>query len=358
VGTLYKDIDGQYVTDPTGGFVAWSSDEILSLDKYNGIAHISLELKDYWDYYANYNYEEKFFEVSYLNMNPVFDREVHKQVRVLYLVPKSFPNYNSGTQTESIRYLAVTPGGIIEDTNQDGNGGNVNQGFDAQVADDDAYGLSGILNLHYSWRASTYLTADSTLSAGSTVFVETTNKFPRSGWVRVYDGSYWRYVKYVDKTETTLVLSSDSTQLPASPVAITYDSSSSKLVENGGTGRPSCYHQYFVLAEMALNPPHGINDAEIIDVRENGGGILPDKYEEAKLIQPESQWFFDYMKYDGQPHPGNATVVIKVPIKLLETFTEEQVAAIIEENIPYGVKPLIRYYGYVPEITAITPVEE
>ena len=113
------------------------------------------------------------------------------------------------------------------------------------------------------------------------------------------------------------------------------------------------FGQYFILADLSINPPHGVHDVVLLDVREDGGGIFPELYDEAKALNPEVQWYYDYLRYNGQPTPGNSVVVVKVPEKLLRTFTKEQIEEIVDNNIPYGVKPLIKYYGYQPQILSI-----
>ena len=379
VGSRYKNFDGAYVYYD-GDPVVWSSSEILSIDTYSGIVQLSLTLKDYWKYYATYNYLEKFYELSSINMNPVFDREIYKYTKVIYMVPVSVANNNIGRQTRSIQYLSVAPDGVIEEASQNSSGGNEKQNISTTIVDTDAYATTGLLGMHYNWRASTVITADCVLGPSEIITVETTNKFPISGWIRIFDGTHWRYVKYDSKTETTFVLSDDDNgsgvalgHVPIPDVAITYSQSqlnkvelvnfidehssnsyrnyTSEASEYGGlTGYPTCYHRYFVLADMAINPPHGVEDLTILDLREEGGNLDSEKYEEAKNHQPEAQWFKNYLSYNGQPTPGNAAVVIKLPKSILTRFTEEQIESIIGENISLGIKPIIRYYGYVPHI--------
>jgi hypothetical protein len=386
IGTKYKNFDGNYVYY-NNEVVEWTSSEILSIDKRSGIVQLSIQFKDYWNYYATYNYKEKFYELSSLNMNPVFNKEIHKQIKVLYIVPVSSPNHNTSSQTRSLNYLTIGASGLIEDISQDSAGGNDPQNFYTRLTDIDAVKTYGLIGLHYNWRSSTYLTDDCVLGASEIIPVESTNKFPKSGWIRIYDGTVWRYVKFDNITSTSIILSDDDdgddgslAAVPNPPITITYSSSSPKKIEivnfideyssisirsildedskfGGSSGLPNCYNQYFIIAELAINPPHGLHDATLLDIREEGGNLDPDKYTEAKLKQPESQWFADYIKYNGQPIPGNAVVVIKLPVSLLNTFTEDQIAGIIDNNIPFGVKPLIRYYGYTPNITYVGPGE-
>lgn len=381
-GSRYKDFDGKYVTNSDGDVIEWSNTEVLSIDRRSGMVQLSIDLKDTWSYNSTYNYKERFYELASLNMNPIYNQDAHKEVKAVYIVPQSRSNGNSGTQRSSIHYVIVAPNGVIEDTSQNGEGGNPDHAFDTRLFNPDGVKISGHKGLHYNWRATTYLSDSVTIGASVSIPVESTRDFPREGWIRIQDeNNKWRYMKYIDKTlgsavsAPTLILSDDTVNEVPTSFTVTLDPSVPRIVEvvnfldehtnlssrdpdlemanYGAIGFPNSYNRYFILADMTINPPHGVNDVVLLDTRQEGGGIIPEKYEEAKQIQPEAQWYFDYIKYDGQPHPGNAAVVIKLPVELLDSFTEEQIAGIINNNIPFGVKPLIRYYGYKPRIISV-----
>lgn len=377
IGTRYRDIKGDNVKDEDGNYIVWSDDEILSVDHWFGLVQLGVAIKDYWEIWCSYTYQETYFEVSRLNTNPLFDREVNKQIQVLYLVPRCGPNQNTA-QTASIEYLRVGPDGRIEEASQDGTTGNPNVAFVTQRGDPDGYSATGALGLHYNWRASTYITDDFTCGTGEAIPVSSTAKFPHKGWVRFLDNDTipkWRYVKYTKKTDQTLVLSTEDTEAPTTAFSYVLPSGTPTIelvnfvdqytissyrkrqyeLDHYGliTGLPSCYGQYFVLSELAINPPHGVRDLARIDVREDGGGIWPDLYDQAKAINPEVQWYFDFLRHDGQPTPGNAVAVIKVPIRLKQLYGEEYIQEVVDNNIALGVMPVIQYYGYQPEIISI-----
>jgi hypothetical protein len=396
IGSRYKDLDGRYITNTDGDIVEWSNSEIISIDRRSGIIQLSIELKDTWSYKATYNYKEIFYELSSLNMNPIYNNEVHKQIKVIYIVPKARANFNSGRQSASVNFITVAPNGIIETTSQNGlsdGDPSLSYDFPTRLFNINGIKITGHIGLHYSWKASTYLAETAVIDTSQSIAVESTENFPRDGWIRIKDDNgKWRYMKYIDKTRgsattnPTLVLSSGLdkegnavSEVPVS-LSITYDSNNKKIVElvnfldeyttsstrdpnterisYDNTGFPNCFNRYFVLADMTINPPHGVNEVTLLDTRREGGCINLEKYEEAKSIQPEAQWYFDYMKYDGQPYPGKAAIVIKLPNELLNTFTEDQIEEIINNNIPFGVKPLIRYYGYKPRIISVTAIKE
>jgi len=379
--TRYKNIHGQDVVNDDGDYVIWSSDHLVSFDKREGIVQTDLQLRDYWEIYATYNYEETSLELASLNMNPVFDPDAHIQTRVLYIVPQAIVNLNSA-QTVSAHWLKVDSLGLIEESNQIGSDGNININYDTILGDDDAYSIEGVLGLHYNWKVSTTLSADCTISYGSLAAVVDASLFPPIGWVRINDGLHWRYAKYDSKTDTSLSLTTDVDCFPSSGIDIIYDPvapnsvelvnfideyttmsvrDSSEEVDCFGLSAPyapSCYRQYFILAEMTVNPPHGIQDLTVIDTRENGGGIPEDKYEEAKALNPEVQWYYENFKYSGQPYPGNAVAVIKLPASILSVYTQEFINEVIANNIPMGITPLVRYYGYKPQILSLVPGSE
>lgn len=372
VGQRYKNIEGQDILGEDGEYVVWSADEILSVDCLAGIIQLSISIKDYWDIKAIYSYKEGYYEVASVNMNPIFDSNISKQIRVLYLVPKALPN-NNFSQVSAIQSLRVGPSGLIEEVSQDVDTGNEDLKFDAIVADPDARSIVGVMGLHYNWRATTNITDTCTLGPGEIIPVESTERFPWSGWIRVQDNSgYWVYSKFVSKTSTSLILSSDADCLPTSTPSIlatarvevanfiderTVQTSRIPVDELGSIVSPVtipvCYSQYLILAEMTINPNQSYRDIVLLDVREEGGGISPEKYEEAKLKNPEVQWYYDYLRYNGQPTPGNAVDIIKIPISVLNRFTKEQVEAIVADNVPLGILPIIRYYGYTPKITSL-----
>jgi hypothetical protein len=375
-GTEYRDFDNNTVLDDNGDEILWASDTLLGLDSMSGIAHVSFEISDSYDVWATYSYKEYQYEVTSLNMNPVFDGDAAKELRSVYLVPESLANSNLGLQTQGIHWIKTSPSGLITGISQNGDGGNENIAFDAELKTAAGYGLNGVLDMHYSWRATTMTASSQEVIDGQHINVSSTNSFPYKGWIRFLDGSgYYRYARFVEKTDTSLILSSDENQ-------VAYESSG--LVIAGNTtielvnflderttlstrttdetnhipsGYPPSYSKYFMLAELSINPPHSQKDAVVIDVRENGGGVDKGKYEDAKGLNPQVQWLSDFGDYDGQVYPGNSVLVIKLPIKLLDTYTENQLYDIVLQNIPFGVKPLIRYYGYKPNILYVGPEE-
>jgi len=312
-------------------------------------------------------------------MNPIFDRTLRLETRVVYIVPQNCPTWSSTSQTESVRWLKVDSSGRIRETNQTRIGGNENLSIPVKLSDSNGFSILGAIGLHYSKSAITSVLESQKIIHGGLIRVANTTNFPSSGWLRFLDlQGKIRYSKYVKKTNTSFILSSSSSEciddfytgatsfieLVSFTNERTTLSNRDYVIENSRSYRtdgaiavptvPVHCSRYFVLAELAVNPPHGIKDIVKIDIREDGGGLIEEKYNEAKAKNPKAQWYPNTSNYDGQIYPGKAVVVIKLPISIKQSFTEGQIQEIINENIAFGVMPIIQYYGYQPVITSIS----
>jgi len=375
--TEYKDFDNERVLDSDGDPILWSSATLLGVDNLNGIIHVSFKVEDSHDILATYSYEEYLYELTGLNMNPIFDTEAHKELRALYIVPQSLINANQSSQTQSIEWLKISPSGLINSLSQDSTGGNEDISADVGLSSAAGYGLLGTVGLHYNWRASSTASSTQEIIYSQALSVVSASRFPYRGWIRFLDTSnIYRYAKFVDRTDTTLVLSSSQSQVAYEAAGLFVSSGTTiELVnfiderttisvrgtdETGytyGSAVPVHYSRYFLLAELSINPPHSHKDLVRIDVRENGGGVKSSSYEDAKLLNPKVQWLADLGDYDGQVYPGDAVLVVKLPIALLDTYTESELYDILEQNVPFGIQPLIRYYGYTPNVLYVGPQE-
>jgi hypothetical protein len=306
-------------------------------------------------------------------MNPVFDTQAHKELRSIYIIPESAPNNNEGIQSQSIYWVKSSPSGLVTATNQNSEGSNENISGNVELSTSEGYGLTGVVNLHYNWRATTATTSTQEIIHSQSLAVSSASSFPYKGWIRFLDTSgLYRYARFVNKTDTTLILSPNQSEVAYKSSGLFVNSGTTIELVNFVDERttlstrttdesnhvptntiPVSYSRYFILAEMSVNSSHGRQDSVHIDVRENGGGVKTEKYEEAKLLNPKVQWLSDFVNYDGQPYPGDAVVIIKLPISLLDTYSEEQLYSIVEKNIPVGVKPIVRYYGYQPNVTYV-----
>ncbi|MHA2066767.1 MAG: hypothetical protein ACXABY_20545, partial [Candidatus Thorarchaeota archaeon] len=224
VGDEYRDMDNNRVLDSDGDAILWSSDQLLGIDSLSGIVHVSFDVDDSYEIYATYSYREIYYELTSLNMNPVFDQLASQEVRAIYLVPESSTNNNLGQQTAAVRWVKVSPSGLIGSTNQDNSGGNGDLTEDVGLATTDGYALSGIVGLHYNWRTSATSSVYQEVIEGSNLAVSSTSNFPRSGWIRFLDSSsVMRYAKFTDKTDTALELSATAGEVASSAGGVFVD---------------------------------------------------------------------------------------------------------------------------------------
>lgn len=364
----------------------WDTSLFLSIDKYNGIVHVDVDLLDTDLIYSNYTYLESSYVIKNLNLNPVFDNDAEKEIKVIYLIPSNCPtNPSVSSQVKSINYLKVNRSGKIIATSQDGIGGNTKLNKEIKLTDTEGTSLNGILGMYYSWTASTTSTKLQEIYYNNKIYVNSTINFPKTGWIKFIDNStasvdgsgITRYAKYTKKTDTYLLLSNQELEVPDNSSGILIDSGATielvNFIEERSTNsnrvslyelnhRPSTsvipvhYSRYFILGEISINAPHKPSDSILYDIRVNGGGIKEDKYLEAKYKNERATWVNDKNKYNGQIYPGNAVIIVKLPESIKEQFSEDQIQDIIEENIPFGVMPVIEYYGYKPEIISVEPI--
>ena len=374
----YTDIAGKRsVNSETNSTVYWDSDNFLSMDKLSGLIYVGIDVDDSYDIKASFSYEEEFYSLTSLNLNPVFNSDASESIYSIYIVPESTENGNLGTQDASIMWLKISKNGVILDTSQDGTNNNEDLKKEAELLDVSGYtgyGITGVIGLHYGWRAYTKLTSLLDFLSDTEVSVQSTSSFPEYGWLRAKDFSgKYIYFRYISKTDTTFNL--DPAVVPNAGLSILdgesielvnfVDERTTETIRDGqeeldafglSVQNPSIFSRYFTLAELSVNQPHGVSDLAIIDVRQNGGGIKEDKYDEAKEINPEVQWYSDFNNFAGQVLPGNAALVVKLPIALLDDYSLADLKALVNDRMPMGVHPIIRFYGYQPRIASITSV--
>jgi hypothetical protein len=88
----------------------------------------------------------------------------------------------------------------------------------------------------------------------------------------------------------------------------------------------------------------GTDEIALEDIRVRGGGLAP----EYRSI-PEAAHFWDTGNLDGKPYPLGGTLVVHLPLAVLDRFTAAQVKAKVESLVPVGTLPVIRYYDAAGE---------
>lgn len=125
-----------------------------------------------------------------------------------------------------------------------------------------------------------------------------------------------------------------------------------ETVDGDSPGQES---RYLILGEVSIKQHTAPYRVTILDVRERGGGVREEYVREAKQIVPEVTWYSDLCSLDGLSYPGRASVVVKLPYTILDTyggrFTEQDVHEIVKRHMAFGHYPLIRYYGVIPNVS-------
>ena len=352
-------------------WVNWDSDMIIGWDTDSGFVHLAKDFPDSYVFYVSYHYKATSFELTSLNVNPVFDESYNGQYYVMYIVPTGGLNGNEG-QTRSIYHLKVNRSGQVIECSQ-GSGEN-NYDLRSQIEVDGE-------NIHYSRSNSsqnhTFATAGGTtlsvskhqlslkddgsidlpprgvLLIGSGINGVLTGGSTESPWPVGY--SSWTE----DDSSVTFQLSGtlDFDVEVGEPVHLY---SFVELFSTAGENEL----QWLVLAEIHVQASGSIDTLSIIDLRRRGGVIAPGYYRESMLIDPRSIWArAESFDGTGQTVPGETAAIIKIPYTLLEeyggTFTAPEIEEIVaHRHLAMGVVPVIMYYGGIPNITDISATTE
>jgi hypothetical protein len=329
-------------------WVTWDSNGISGWDSENGFIHLQKEYNNTHYFYVTYYYKETGYELTSLNVNPIFDEEYNTgQFYVIYTVPVGGNNNNVG-QTISIQYLIVDRSGRIIEASQDGSGGNL---------DISSYINVGTQYMYYSLYASS--TASVVNTAGQTyINVSDASDFPQSGILKWENPTgtmnYQAYTSIVGNRinfETyTLAVST--------PIGETFELFS--FVTPYTTSSSTNLYQWLVLAEIHTQSTSRIDELSIIDLR-MPGGLIKEKYKDDSVnIDPHSIWAFEgVISSQGQAIPGDSCAVIKIPYTVLTDyggiFTVQEVESLVaERHLALGVIPVVIFHGAIPNIISIT----
>lgn len=115
--------DGLSFSDSEGTYdVQWSNSLIHSYDEIGGFVKLNIPLNFSYKVYASYYYEEEYYDVTDINLNPVSDIAIGESKYVFYIVPGGPTNQS---RTKSVYYLKVDDNGLITYCSQKGNDGNI-----------------------------------------------------------------------------------------------------------------------------------------------------------------------------------------------------------------------------------------
>lgn len=122
-----------------------------------------------------------------------------------------------------------------------------------------------------------------------------------------------------------------------------------------GTPNPDAF---LILGEVYVRENTQPNSMVINDIRERGGGLIPEEQTALEGVQPESAWNWDVGMWDGYPYPGAAAFFVDVPSIVLEacggSLNPAAVREIVGRHIGLGIYPVIhKYNNYEPTITGV-----
>jgi hypothetical protein len=329
-------------------WVTWESNEIVGWDTENGFIHLQREYSDTRFFYVTYYYTETGYELTTLNVNPVFDENYDTgQFYVIYTVPVGGSN-NNLSQTVSLQYLVVDRSGRITQASQNGSGGNLDVSTNINIGEQYMYyseyasSTSSIVN----WPGQTY------------VDITDTSEFPSSGILKWENPTGTTNYQAYDRIIGNRIYFETFTLVTATPIGQTFELHS--FITPYTTASTTNLYQWLVLAEIHTQSTSRVDELSIIDLR-MPGGVIKDKHRtDAVNLDPHSVWAFpETITSMGQPIPGDSCAVVKVPYTLLKeyggSFTVKQVEAIIaERHLAVGVLPVVIFHGAIPEITSIT----
>jgi hypothetical protein len=349
-------------------WITWEADGIAGWDAQSGFIHLKRLYPDTYYFYASYYYREKGYELTALNVNPIFDEDFQDEFYVVYLVPTGGNNGNTGLQTRSLYYIKVDRSGKVVETNQDAAGGN--------------YNLKSVIltdgeSIDYT-RSATTTAFGSHLAGGTELKVAKAslplrlddgmvNLPPRGvllvgSGVNIVDPALGEesfpvgYTAFED-TDPTVTFTLGGVLPKAVPDGTTvqlysFTSLLSALSSNG--------MQWLPLAEVYPRSSTAVEDLSIIDLRQIGG-VIKDRYRAVALeLDPRAVWAFpECIEARGQVIPGDTVAVFRLPFTLLEdyggSFKESDIEGIVTtRHLGTGVVPTIIYDGAIPLISSLT----
>jgi len=358
---VWRDIETE------NAWVTWEADGIAGWDSEGGFIQLKKNYPDRYFFFVSYYYTAANYEITSLNLNPIFDEEFDGQFYIIYAVPTGGSNQNLTTQTSSIHYAKVDRSGRIVKSSQGSESGN--------------YNLRNLIatkgNIFYTKSLSSTTTED-VIGGGSSVVLDKTSlldsnskvALPDEGVVLVgeqvnQEDNYidtsdpWSfalsYTSWTDLGDDTVRLNTEAFTEDVFEGATVKLFSFKELLSSDGTNDM----QWLILAEIRIQPSTRPEDLAIVDLRKVGGVLKEKHYADATKVDPRAVWARPTVVQGfGQPTPGETCAVIKVPYTLLTeyggSFTRAEVETIVRErHLAAGVIPIVLYDGAIPEITSI-----
>ena len=309
-----------YSTDPLRIGLAYAETDLIykngitSIDRVNGFIAISDNLMSDDIITATYYTEEKQYELTEVDFNPLNSLDILNQRIAVYVAPETI---TSDELDQSIHYVVMDPLGRITFSSQAAGSATSSDAATLKMITEDFLPNGAP-------RRPFYYDTEST-SSGLASRVSGVN------------ASYIQEFSFVDKYTINSQLMSLIT------------TASGSLLENA-IDNP----RFLVLGELYTGEAMGISQYEEFDVRTPGGGIKPDKIALAIAEESEVNWYWDLNA--ARPYPSVSSFYVEVPQSVHEDFggqfTREEVKDVIEKHMGMGGYAITKFYGIEPHLTS------
>lgn len=106
---------------------------------------------------------------------------------------------------------------------------------------------------------------------------------------------------------------------------------------------PKTIHPIMLLGAAQVRQAHDVDEVSIIDTRQRGGGVVWDKFDEAKRRNREVMSTADRGFFDGHPYPGNMAMFITVPSEIKDNLEKAEIEGTIKRFVAYGSYIFVEY---------------
>jgi len=98
-----------------------------------------------------------------------------------------------------------------------------------------------------------------------------------------------------------------------------------------------------VIGAYQVRPSGALLDVNVRDTRVRGGGIHPEKYDDALKANTEAYSATDAGRWDGIPFPAAASGVLRLPRSMLDQYSEDWIQQQVERHLAVGGNILLEF---------------
>lgn len=289
---------------------------VTSVDEKNGFIEINAEIDSSYTVTVNYYLEEKEYDITSVDFNPVNNRNILRQKVVFYISPETPA---TGDLDKTLYYLIVDPIGKITYCSQaDENSSGLDPATQRLITEDFNTDGIPIHDFYYD--------------------IESSDEGLQARVSGVY-ADYLDELSFIDKYTIESVL-------------LDQNITDSGTISSGLLLNYQDNSRFLVLGDVYVGSNQGPKGMMLSDVRIRGGGIKED-YESLSLAQQaEVTWYWDLNM--NKPYPGVGAFYVEVPKSLHVDFggeyTDNQIRTVIEKHMKAGGYAVVKKYGMDPVI--------